>query len=111
MRGAAWNIMRGWCSGDSFFYFQPWLVGLGHDTFAQVASNPDSLADVRRSMAWPAAPHQTGPTTNGPSGNSSTMSPDVPKISGHVKDLGSVPHAMMVTTQAAGMGHDRGSKR
>ena len=33
-------------SGDSFFYFQPWLVGLGHDAFEQVASNPDSLADV-----------------------------------------------------------------
>jgi hypothetical protein len=38
--------MQGWCSGDSFFYFQPWLVGLGHDAFEQVASNPDSLADV-----------------------------------------------------------------
>ena len=46
MWGAAWNIMQGGCSGDSFFYFQPWLVGLGYDAFEQVASNPDSLADV-----------------------------------------------------------------
>jgi Protein of unknown function (DUF4240) len=46
MWGAAWNIMQGWCSGDSFFYFQPWLVGLGRDAFEQVADNPDSLADV-----------------------------------------------------------------
>jgi hypothetical protein len=46
MWGAAWIIMQGWCSDDGFFYFQPWLVGLGHDTFEQVAGNPDSLVDV-----------------------------------------------------------------
>jgi hypothetical protein len=46
MWGAAWSIMQGWCSDDSFFYFQPWLVGLGRDAFEQVAGNPDSLADV-----------------------------------------------------------------
>jgi len=46
MWGAAWIIMQGWCSDDSFFYFQPWLVGLGHETFEQVADHPDSLADV-----------------------------------------------------------------
>ena len=46
MWGAAWNIRQGWCSGDSFFYFQPWLVGLGRNAFEQVASNPDSLADI-----------------------------------------------------------------
>jgi hypothetical protein len=34
------------CSGDGFFYFQPWLVGLGHETFERVAGNPDSLAGV-----------------------------------------------------------------
>lgn len=46
MWGAAWNILQGWCSGDSFFYFQPWLVGLGHNAFEQVAGNPDSLAGI-----------------------------------------------------------------
>jgi hypothetical protein len=46
MWGAAWNIMQGWCSDDSFFYFQPWLVGLGRDTFERVADNPDSLAGI-----------------------------------------------------------------
>ena len=46
MWGAAWIIMQGWCSDDGFFYFQPWLVGLGHDTFERVAGNPDSLADI-----------------------------------------------------------------
>lgn len=46
MWGAAWNIMQGWCSGDGFFYFQPWLVGLGHETFERVAGNPDSLAGI-----------------------------------------------------------------
>jgi hypothetical protein len=34
------------CSGDGFFYFQPWLVGLGLETFERVAGNPDSLAGV-----------------------------------------------------------------
>jgi hypothetical protein len=46
MWGAAWIIMHGWCSGDGFFYFQPWLVGLGHDAFERVAGNPDSLAGI-----------------------------------------------------------------
>jgi Protein of unknown function (DUF4240) len=46
MWGAARIIMKGWCSDDGFFYFQPWLVGLGQETFEQVADNPDSLADV-----------------------------------------------------------------
>jgi hypothetical protein len=46
MWGAAWIIMQGWCSGDSFFYFQPWLVGLGHQSFEHVAGNPDSLAGI-----------------------------------------------------------------
>ncbi|MEV0169289.1 uncharacterized protein DUF4240 [Nonomuraea fuscirosea] len=46
MWGAAWHILQGWCSDDSFWYFQPWLIGLGHDAFEQVAANPDSLADL-----------------------------------------------------------------
>lgn len=46
MWGAAWIIMQGWCSGDGFFYFQPWLIGLGHETFERVAGNPDHLASI-----------------------------------------------------------------
>jgi Protein of unknown function (DUF4240) len=46
MWGAAWIIMQGWCSDDGFFYFQPWLVGLGHESFERVADDPDSLADI-----------------------------------------------------------------
>jgi hypothetical protein len=38
--------MEGFCSDDSFFYFQPWLVGLGRETFERVATDPDALADV-----------------------------------------------------------------
>lgn len=58
MWGAAWIIMQGWCSGDGFFYFQPWLVGLGRETFEQVAGNPDSLAgipQIRRLAGRPAS--------------------------------------------------------
>jgi hypothetical protein len=47
MWGAAWNIFQGWCSDDSFWYFQPWLVGLGRDSFEQIAADPDSLAETR----------------------------------------------------------------
>ena len=46
MWGVARIIMQGWCSDDGFFYFQPWLVGLGQQTFERVAGDTDSLADV-----------------------------------------------------------------
>ena len=46
MWGVAGFLMEGFCSDDSFFYFQPWLVGLGRDTFEQVAADPDALAGV-----------------------------------------------------------------
>jgi hypothetical protein len=60
MWGAATHIMKGWCSDDSFWYFQPWLVGLGRETFDRVAADPDELADVpqvralaaRRDSKW-----------------------------------------------------------
>lgn len=43
---AASLILDGFCSGDSFWYFQAWLVGLGRDAFARVAADPDDLADL-----------------------------------------------------------------
>lgn len=46
MWGVATFLMEGFCSDDSFFYFQPWLVGLGRDTFEKVVADPDALADV-----------------------------------------------------------------
>jgi len=48
MWGAAWYIMQGWCSDDGFWYFQPWLVGLGRDAFERVAANPDALAELEQ---------------------------------------------------------------
>jgi Protein of unknown function (DUF4240) len=56
MWGAAWHIMQGWCSDDGFWYFQPWLVGLGQDTFEAIAANPDALAEtpqIRRLVGRP----------------------------------------------------------
>jgi hypothetical protein len=44
--GAAYQIMDGLCSMDGFWYFQPWLIGLGRDVFERVTENPDVLADV-----------------------------------------------------------------
>lgn len=46
MWGVASYLMEGFCGDDSFFYFQPWLVGLGRDTFEKVVVDPDALADV-----------------------------------------------------------------
>jgi hypothetical protein len=102
MWGAAWIIMQGWCSDDGFFYFQPWLVGLGHQTFEQVAGNPTPLPVSRRSTAWPAAGDRTGPTTNGPSGNSSTTSHAMPMNVQPAKKTGSTtPWKHKVSTASA----------
>lgn len=43
--GAAVRI-TGSGSQDGFFYFQPWLIGLGRDVFDRVVAHPDALADV-----------------------------------------------------------------
>lgn len=51
MWDAAGTIMDDTCSSDSFFYFQPWLVGLGRATFERVAADPDALADVPQVVA------------------------------------------------------------
>jgi hypothetical protein len=44
--GAAYQIMDGLCSMDGFWYFQPWLIGLGRDVFERVTETPDLLAGV-----------------------------------------------------------------
>ncbi len=46
MWDAANKLMDDHCSTDGFFYFQPWLVGLGRTVFDRVAADPDALADV-----------------------------------------------------------------
>ena len=43
--GALHRII-GFASTDSFFYFQPWLIGLGRDAFERIAASPDQLADI-----------------------------------------------------------------
>jgi hypothetical protein len=46
MWGVGAHLMQGYCSTDGFFYFQPWLVGLGRDMFERVVADPDALADA-----------------------------------------------------------------
>jgi Protein of unknown function (DUF4240) len=63
MWGAANLIMDGLCSGDGFWYFQPWLIGQGRHWHELAARNPDNLADIpavrglagRRSGQWTSA--------------------------------------------------------
>jgi hypothetical protein len=46
MWGAAYLICDSLCSGDGFWYFQVWLIGLGHDAFERAVANPDNLASL-----------------------------------------------------------------
>ncbi|SNS64211.1 Protein of unknown function [Asanoa hainanensis] len=53
---AADFFYEGYCSGDSFHYFQMWLVGLGRDAYDAAVADPDSLAAhpaVQRLAALP----------------------------------------------------------
>ncbi|WP_329089556.1 MULTISPECIES: DUF4240 domain-containing protein [unclassified Streptosporangium] len=40
------DLIFGNCSTDGFWYFQAWLIGLGHDTFELAVTDPDNLAEV-----------------------------------------------------------------
>ncbi|MEU5726014.1 DUF4240 domain-containing protein [Micromonospora sp. NPDC047738] len=44
--GAATLLFDGFCSDDSFHYFQPWLIGLGREAYHRVVADPDALADL-----------------------------------------------------------------
>jgi hypothetical protein len=46
MWGAAYLICDGLCSGDGFWYFLVWLIGLGRDAFELAMADPDNLASV-----------------------------------------------------------------
>ncbi|MFJ6569114.1 DUF4240 domain-containing protein [Streptomyces sp. NPDC091292] len=46
MWAAAERILGGWCSDDSFWYFQFWVVGLGRETVRRAAADPDALAET-----------------------------------------------------------------
>jgi hypothetical protein len=53
---AAELIMGGWCSTDSFHYFQMWLVGLGRTAYDAAIADPNTLAlasGVRRLATLP----------------------------------------------------------
>ncbi|TDE56410.1 DUF4240 domain-containing protein [Nonomuraea mesophila] len=62
-----WGAMRalfGFGSGDDFWYFQMWLVGLGREVFEQVAHDPDALVDVREVQRLVAMEHHGPPWKN-----------------------------------------------
>lgn len=41
---AADRIFGGWCSDDTFCFFQRWMVGLGRPVFEAAVHDPDALA-------------------------------------------------------------------
>lgn len=59
MWAAARVIMDGFCSDDSFWYFQLWLLALGRHTFDRVVAEPDLLAEVESVRALAAKPIRT----------------------------------------------------
>ncbi len=56
MWAAARVVHGGWCSDDSFWYFQLWLLTLGRPRFDHVVADPDTLADVEEVRALAARP-------------------------------------------------------
>ncbi|PPK63594.1 DUF4240 domain-containing protein [Actinokineospora auranticolor] len=56
MRAAARLIHDGWCSDDSFWSFQLWLLTLGRDTFERAVDDPDTLAEVESIRVLAAKP-------------------------------------------------------
>ncbi|WP_018685885.1 DUF4240 domain-containing protein [Actinokineospora enzanensis] len=48
MWGAARLIHEGWCTPETFWSFQLWLLTLGRETYDRVIAEPDALADVPR---------------------------------------------------------------
>lgn len=46
MWGAAYLICDSLCSGDGFWYFQVWLIGLGRQAFELAVADPDNLASL-----------------------------------------------------------------
>ncbi|AEV86755.1 N-acetyltransferase GCN5 [Actinoplanes sp. SE50] len=46
MWAAANQIMDGLCSGDSFWYFQTWLIGQGRRWWQHAARHPDNLVEL-----------------------------------------------------------------
>jgi hypothetical protein len=46
MWGAAYLLCDSLCSGDGFWYFQVWLIGLGRDAFERAVADPDNLASL-----------------------------------------------------------------
>ena len=63
MWGAANQVMDGLCSGDAFWYFQPWLIGQGQRWWRRACQDPDNLADVPAVRALAGrGPHQWADT-------------------------------------------------
>jgi len=57
--GAAYQIMDGLCSGDGFWYFQPWLIGQGREWYehARSPAGDQSGSAIRApSLLWSGRP-------------------------------------------------------
>ncbi|MCL2733208.1 MAG: DUF4240 domain-containing protein [Actinomycetia bacterium] len=56
---AADRVFGGWCSDDTFCYFQHWLIGLGRPVFDAAVGDPDSLAYVPEVLRLSARPRES----------------------------------------------------
>jgi hypothetical protein len=56
MWGAAYLICDSLCSGDGFWYFQVWLIGLGRDAFERAVATPTTSPAFPRCSDWLGGP-------------------------------------------------------
>jgi hypothetical protein len=56
---AADRLFGGWCSDDTFCYFQRWMVGLGRPVFEAAVHDPDALAYVPGVQRLAGRPRET----------------------------------------------------
>ncbi|HEY5836021.1 DUF4240 domain-containing protein [Streptomyces sp.] len=56
---AADRIFGGWCSDDTFCYFQRWMIGLGREVFEAAVFDADTLAYAPEVLRLSGLPRET----------------------------------------------------
>ncbi|MDX6353589.1 MAG: hypothetical protein QOF98_492 [Streptomyces sp.] len=92
---AADRIFGGWCSDDSFCYFQRWMVGLGRPVFEAALSDADGLAYAPEVLRLSSRPRAAWPDDAWPQWESlAYLAPDAyEQLTGAFEDCGDAFYA------------------
>jgi hypothetical protein len=92
---AADRIFGGWCSDDSFCYFQRWMVGLGRPVFEAALSDADVLAYAPEVLRLSSRPRAAWPDDAWPQWESlAYLAPDAyEQLTGAFEDCGDAFYA------------------